>query len=181
MKNTALDKEYEALYLEHWPLVLRICISILKDVDAAKDCAQDSFISLLQQLESKQIKDYQNWLTRVASNKCYYYIRKRNRGLVVAYAAAQERDIGVDHIEEASISYGLDNSDQDPLINDLKMAINQLKPLQKLCAEMFYFKQMTYRQISAEYNLSLRQVKSNLQSARRSLRLRMKSEGKFKM
>lgn len=64
--------EYDELYRQHHPRVLRLCRQLLADPDEAHDVTQEVFLKLFKAL---QLRDrgivWAPWLTRVAVNACH--------------------------------------------------------------------------------------------------------------
>ena len=60
----------------------------------------------------------------------------------------------------------------------LGKAIQNLKEEQRVCIEMMYLKQMSYKEIMKETGFDLNQVKSHIQNGRRNLKNLMGQNGK---
>jgi RNA polymerase sigma-70 factor (ECF subfamily) len=63
--------DYEQLYRQHYPRVLRSCRLLLVDGHEAEDVAQEVFIKLLEAMQTEpRAIAWEPWLTRVCVNAC---------------------------------------------------------------------------------------------------------------
>jgi len=90
---------YAALTV-HYSVVLRVCLGVLGDADAAEDAAQETFRRALQQ-DLTAVGDEVCWLKTVARNVCIDELRRRRRVRTVAersmpVAEAAARNDGAD-------------------------------------------------------------------------------------
>lgn len=71
---------FEDIYKEYWQKVFRICMGYVNDHDWAKDIAQETFISVFQQLSNfRNQSAIGTWIYRIAVNHCLRQIDKNNR------------------------------------------------------------------------------------------------------
>ena len=53
--------------------------------------------------------------------------------------------------------------------------MNEIKPDQKRCVELFYLKGFSYKEIVNETGLSIKEVKSHIKNGKRNIKLLMNS------
>jgi RNA polymerase sigma-70 factor, ECF subfamily len=71
---------FEDIYKEYWQKVYRICMGYVNDHDWAKDIAQETFISVCQQLSNfRNDSSIGTWIYRIAVNHCLRQIAKNNK------------------------------------------------------------------------------------------------------
>ena len=71
---------FEDIYKEYWQKVFRICMGYVNDHDWAKDIAQETFISVFQQLSNfRNQSAIGTWKYRIAVNHCLRQIDKNNK------------------------------------------------------------------------------------------------------
>ncbi len=71
---------FEEIYKTYWQKVFRLCMGYVNDHDWAKDIAQDTFITVWQQLPKfRHESAIGTWVFRIASNHCLRQIDKQNR------------------------------------------------------------------------------------------------------
>lgn len=72
--------EFEAIYKTYWQKIYRVCRGYLGDDDWAKDVAQDTFVTVWQQLGSfRNQAAVSTWIYRIAVNNCLRQIEKSKR------------------------------------------------------------------------------------------------------
>jgi len=71
---------FEDIYKAYWNKVFRICMGYVNDHDWAKDIAQETFITIWQQLPKfRQEAAIGTWIFRIAANNCLRQIERNNR------------------------------------------------------------------------------------------------------
>ena len=71
---------FEEIYKTYWQKVLRLCMVYVNNHDWAKDIAQETFITVWQQLPKfKNESSIGTWVFRIASNHCLRQIERQNR------------------------------------------------------------------------------------------------------
>ena len=71
---------FEEIYKTYWQKVLRLCMGYVNNHDWAKDIAQETFITVWQQLPKfKNESSIGTWVFRIASNHCLRQIERQNR------------------------------------------------------------------------------------------------------
>jgi len=71
---------FEEVYKMYWQKVLRLCMGYVYNHDWAKDIAQETFITIWQQLPKfRNESSIGTWVFRIASNHCLRQVEKQNR------------------------------------------------------------------------------------------------------
>jgi len=71
---------FEEVYKMYWQKVLRLCMGYVNNHDWAKDIAQETFITIWQQLPKfRNESSVGTWVFRIASNHCLRQIERQNR------------------------------------------------------------------------------------------------------
>lgn len=71
---------FEEIHKQYYQRVFRLCVGYLNDKDWAKDVAQETFITIWQQLEKfRGESSIGTWIFRIASNQCLRQIEKEKR------------------------------------------------------------------------------------------------------
>lgn len=71
---------FDEIYNTYWSKVFRICMGYVNDHDWAKDIAQETFVTIWQQLPKfRQEAAIGTWIFRIASNHCLRQIERQNR------------------------------------------------------------------------------------------------------
>ncbi|HEX9980957.1 MAG TPA: sigma-70 family RNA polymerase sigma factor [Flavobacterium sp.] len=83
--------EFEVIYKIHWEKVFRLCMGYVNDRDLAKDIAQETFITVWQQLPKfRNESSVGTWVFRIASNHCLRQIERRDKMLKSPFPAEVE-------------------------------------------------------------------------------------------
>ncbi len=74
--------DFEQIYKEYWQKVYRICMGYVNDHDWAKDIAQETFISVFQQISNfRNEASIGTWIYRIAANHCLRQLDKKSKFL----------------------------------------------------------------------------------------------------
>jgi len=159
-----LTRERDAmaeLYNRHRHLVFGVCLKYLRNVEEAKDATISLFEKLIAMSTDPGVRDFQPWLYVVVRNHCLLLLRERNRQDCVARHLKE--DVLTEDIQEGD--------DSECLIDQLEGVLSGLPEVQHRCVKLFYFRKLSYREIVDLTGMTEREVKTNLQNARRNLRL----------
>ena len=155
------DKEVlGALFKKYLPLVFGVAVKYLGEKNAAQDAAMDVFEKLLAYTPQNEIKHFKAYLYVMTKNLCLM----KQRGEKNIMVEISDRDM--------ELSNEMHPLDEEPRKEDfLARCLQQLKDLQKLCVEQFYYQKKSYHEISKEQNLALTAVKSHIQNGKRNVKI----------
>ncbi|MCB8994745.1 MAG: sigma-70 family RNA polymerase sigma factor [Bacteroidales bacterium] len=153
------------LYSRYMHLVYGVCLKYLKNREESKDAVMQIFEKLVQDLPGYEIQNFKSWLYSVSKNFCLMQLRSE-----------KSRDKKFDlwkndpenFMESEEVSHPLDT---DLNAAALKDCIEKLKREQKLCVDLFYYQNKSYREISILEAVDEKKVKSLLQNAKRNLKI----------
>lgn len=150
------------LFTRYSHLVYGVCLNFFPDKDESKDLVMKIFEKLYSELSKREIHNFKGWLTFVARNFCISELRKRSNN--------KYEDLS-DDISENSDQENLHEKEDD--LNLLEKSIAELKPEQRICVELFFIKEKSYKEISAVTGFSESKVKSHIQNGKRNLKILM--------
>lgn len=153
---------FEEVAKRYSNLIMGVCLKYLKD----KEEASDATIVVLEKLfllKENNIRNLQAWLHTITKNLCLGILEK-NKKTENRIDAAQLADVMEQ--EGAANNWWVEIPPEE-----LKNAINELKPQQKECIHLFYLEQKSYNEISALTGLNNNEVKSHIQNGKRNLKL----------
>ncbi len=128
----------------------------------AEDLTQQTFMIAQQKLHQlREQEKLDRWLYAIART-CFLKSRRRKRP-----TAAANFELNVDEIPEQLTA----NSPFDE--ERLQFALNELSDDSKLVVTMFYFEELSYKQIAAELDIPIGTVMSRLARAKGQLRHRL--------
>lgn len=163
------------LYKRYVHLVINICQKYLQDRTASEDVAMTIFEKMLVTLSAKDILTFKQWLLTITKNECLTYLRKRRDKVanVENWQLVEEKSpefiSAWSPSKEKEISLSPERRKEDQQIQ-VRKALSQLKRDQRHCMELFFFDEMSYKEIEAQTSFSLKQVKSLLQNGKRQLK-----------
>ncbi|MCK5338189.1 MAG: sigma-70 family RNA polymerase sigma factor [Bacteroidales bacterium] len=163
------NTDYFGLLFERYThLVFGVCMKYLKNTCDAEDAVMGIFEKLMTDLKKHEVRDFKNWLYRVAKNHCLMILRKRKVKDKAEGELMQEKQ---QEFMEIMFEGHLPNEEKDveSILISLHDALNTLREEQKRCLELMYFENKTYQEISLLTGYSLKQVKSYIQNGKRNL------------
>ncbi|SEA33658.1 RNA polymerase sigma-70 factor, ECF subfamily [Arachidicoccus rhizosphaerae] len=72
--------DFEKIYQSYWQKIYRLCMGYVNDHAVAQDLAQETFITIWQQLPKfRNESNIGTWIFRIASNNCLRQIKNEKR------------------------------------------------------------------------------------------------------
>ena len=153
----------------------KYAVSILGDLEQARDVVQDTFLKLYKQDPEKVRKKVKSWLFTVCRNHCYDLIKRNRR---------------TSNLEEDEISYITSNDDNpfqvisflegreeiDEKINILYSLIEELPSRQREVMRLKFQANLSYKEIAETIGISTSNVGFVMHSALKKLREDMKEK-----
>ena len=162
------EKNFEQLFKSHFNEIVFLAQRIVKDLDTAKEIAQEAFVNLWDKRNSIDLsKPVRSYLSASAHNRSLNYLRdhkKFDRNLLMhekLFDAVE--DISPDH-EHETLSKLIDAA---------------MEELPEKCREIFRlnrFEDLKYREISEKLGISVKTVEAQMSKALRHMRNRLASE-----
>jgi RNA polymerase sigma-70 factor (ECF subfamily) len=158
---------YEVLVRRYELPIVRLCVNMLGDAQAAEDAAQEVFFAAWRSLgRFRYNATFSTWLYRIAVNRCLRDLR-RQRGPTVPLP------------DDLPTSHGLPHSELEAaeLNIAVKTAVSRLPPEQRVVLLLREVEDLSYDQISMVLGVSMSAVKSRLYRARVDLARALSNEG----
>ena len=169
-RKTKDKKCISTLFDRYSHLVYGLCLTYFKDQARSKDAVLEIFEKLMDKIIDTEVRKFKPWLFTVSKNHCLNQIEKEQ----VKLKHEREYQHLEDHVEIDGLSSGEAILKEERLEALLK-AIEELKPEQKICVELFYLKQKPYQEVAEITGFTMMQVKSYLQNGKRNLKMIMDS------
>ncbi len=158
------DNEWLGLLLRRYTLLLLgVSIKYLKNEDDAKDCVQQVFLKVIQELHKYKVDYFKSWLYMIVKNQCLMKLREKQSKVtaeITERLAAPAEEPEQDELRQNEHTLQL-----------MKEALRELNPEQQQCVTLFYLQKKSYQQVSDVTGFSLLQVKSYIQNGKRNLRI----------
>ena len=156
------DQQYfTELFGRYTMQVFLICKQYLSDREDSREMVMRIFSKLLEILPGTEIRNFRNWLPVVVQRECLNHLR--NQGRYVSLPE-QEALLWLEEVEEYPVT-------EMPIGEaEIILALSQLDEAQRVCLNLFFFKKMSYQQVSGQTGFPLNEVKSYLQNGKRQLK-----------
>ena len=158
------DNKWLGILLPRYTLLLLgVCMKYLKNEDDARDCVQQIFLKVINELRKYKVVYFKSWIYMIARNHCLMKLRDNKKATV----ELTERTAPVTNAEtDKKILL-----EKDALLQKLETALQKLNPEQKQCLKLFYLQKKSYSEVSEITGFTMMQVKSYLQNGKRNLKL----------
>lgn len=170
--KTGDNRAFEALYNMTRDSAYFIALSITKNEQDALDIMQDSYIKAFKGIATLNAPElFDNWIGRIVANTSKNYIKKKKPILFAdmsedAYAEWNEEELNKDYLPHESV----DTKETSRLLMEI---INELSEDKRLCVLMYYYQDMSVKEISEALELPTSTVKYKLLSARAEIKKRV--------
>lgn len=161
------EKAFQELYERFYPVAYRLALHIVKSTADAADVAQETMISVYHHVgELRYTQYFSLWLKRIVVGHCNRIFRKErhvdyvNDDVLLLKHTSDER---VDHNPNQKLHF---NSDKEVL----DFFIAMLPAYQAETIILYYFQQMSIKEIAQSLDVSTGTVKSRLFMAKRKLK-----------
>lgn len=152
--------DFETIYNRYWDEMLRnVCMRYTKDENKAKDYCQNGFMKVNRKLPSyKDTGSLGGWIARVIKNNIIDEMRKKKLNY------SDDPDWGrirVDNDQPYEEKYNVDM---------IEKVLPELTPAYKKVFELYYFENLTHKEIANHLGVSEGTSKSNLAKAKIKVR-----------
>ena len=158
------------LYLKYTHLILGLCLKYFKDEHKANDALMAIFEQIVHDLKKHNVTNFKSWLYTLSKNYCLQELRKNNSD----FKKKDNYEVFLTNsVENDPEFHLLEKQQKEALLIKLEKSLPLLKDKQEKCLRAFYLESKSYQQIAEENNLSLKEVKSNIQNGKRNLKIKM--------
>ncbi len=159
--DTGDQQYFTELFGRYTMQVFLICKQYLSDREDSREMVMRIFSKLLEILPGTEIRNFRNWLPVVVQRECLNHLRKQGRFVSLP---EQEALLWLEEVEEYPAT-------EMPIGEaEIILALSQLDEAQRVCLNLFFFKKMSYQQVSGQTGFPLNEVKSYLQNGKRQLK-----------
>ena len=167
--QNAITTLYELTYSS----VYKTVKSMISDEDAVLDIVQDSYIKGFQSLDQLDVpENFRAWMKRIATNKAKDHLKKKKPILFTDMASEDGEE--VDFLDERLDHYPelvMDRKETTRLMNEI---LGTLSEDQRLVIGMFYYEEMSVREIAEILGCSENTVKSRLNYGRKKVEVKVR-------
>ncbi len=168
-EEDALSELYRRTYAASY----KMAAVLIKDEDAAMDVLQDSYVKAFRNLNQLREPDkFRAWMKRIVHNRAVDYLRKQKPAGVSSVSYDQENtgEIPDDRIS----SLPEEVMDQKETARLIGVILDGLSQEQRAVIVMFYYEQLSVRDISYTLGINENTVKSRLMLGRKNIEAAVK-------
>lgn len=153
-------------------LVYGIALKYFNQEDDRREAVMQIFEKLYVALKDHEIENFKCWLYSVAKNHCLMILRKENS--VSFNEQLQLKNFQQDFMDFDG-NFSLNHAEDEIIDKKLPEAIKKLSDEQRICIELFYLHEKSYREVAETTQYSMNQVKSFIQNGKRNLKLMLEN------
>ena len=170
-RTLAGDRDAFGILAErHRPMARRIATTVVRDADTAREMASEAVLQAYLSLEGLQNPEkFQSWLHGIVLNVCRAHLRERGR----APLSLEEIMGGIrfEAIPLGSVEPDPQEAAEAKELHRMVLdAVGALPPKSRAVTLLYYYDQLTVREVAATLGVSVSAVKVRLHSARGRLR-----------
>jgi RNA polymerase sigma factor (sigma-70 family) len=163
--TSALNDLFSAFYED----VFHMALKTVKDEDLACDIVQETFLEIYQTIgKLQEPAAFVTWTKQITFHQCTRYFKKKKDVIV-----DENEDGGTifDNVREESAEFIPDEAlDQDEFKKTVLAMLDELSEEQRSATVMYYFDELSVKDIAEIQGVSEGTVKSRLNYARKSMR-----------
>lgn len=161
------------LYQRYSLAISGVCYNFLKNREEAEDAAMEIFEILSKDLHKYEVKNFRPWLLNVVRHHC---LKKKDKNVKIRESKEgykKEHYLFIEIKEEL----GSDKEAEfEKVIGNLNAALDSLNEEQKLCIELFYLRDLSYKEITDQTGMNENKVKSHIQNGKRNLKIYLEGQ-----
>ena len=149
------------------------CRKLLRDPRDAEDMTQEVLLAVYTKLDTlKTPEAFWGWLNQTTANRCVNAMKRSH--VEFQFAEDEEGHSVLDNLEELDEQQvpdkALDNAETTRMIEEI---VDGLPDAQRVCTLMYYYDEMSVREIASALEVSENTVKSRLNYARKAVKERV--------
>ena len=161
------------LYRDHAPAIYRFCRRAMPTREDAEDATMDIFIKVRQKLSQyDETRSFSAWLYAVAANHCWDLLRRRK--LRQGQETGDVESLPLEHPDPGQLDKLIENRSNQ----DVRRALDQLRPRSRMALVLRYYAEMSYDDIATTLGVRRTFVGVVLLRARHELREILADKGR---
>lgn len=156
------------LFRRYLPQAFGVALKYLRDPMESEDAVMQVFEKLHKDLLLHDIHNFKSWLHTVVRNHCLMELRKKKGLFAVPLDQAETK---TSFVESAPYGHPNEGEEKEKRLLEMEEGILHLNTEQRTCIDLFYIKEMSYKDISAKTGFTLLQIKSHIQNGKRNLKI----------
>lgn len=142
-------------------------LKLVRNPEDAKDIMQESFIQAFQKIDTlQQPESFCSWLYCITSNKCKNFFKKNSKVTLMETEMLEDVE-WIDDDEAILPESALNQAETADL---MKQIIDQLPEAQRSCIILYYFNELSVKEIAQALECSEGTIKSRLNYGRKQIK-----------
>lgn len=169
------ENAFDRLLRESQQIIYYSCLKTVNNEQDAMDLTQEIFLKIYKNLSSlKNNETYFSWLKIVIANTCKNHFSRRNKDILLNEDEYEDIVFNEPERDTGTIPHeALENKATE----DIMMSIfAKLPEAQRLCIIMFYYDEMSIKEIASALSISENTVKSRLSYAKKSIETEVRKQ-----
>lgn len=158
------------LYQRYLDQLYGVCLKYLDDPESARDAVMDIFEELAQKLPKHEVTYFRGWVYTLAKNHCLMKLRSSKR--------IRTGSFDPEHMQSAEDLHLNEKMEKEDQLSRLSKCIETLAADQRTVVELFYLKDLCYKEIATITGLEWNKVRSHIQNGRRNLKICIEQQQK---
>ncbi len=151
---------FNILVKDNLKSVLNFVYRYIYDTELAEDITQEVFIKVWKNISKFDTsKNFKPWLFKIARNTALDFIKKRKLIPFSSFENDNEENHFINNLEDQSktLLEEINLQEQKEFLNDF---LQELKPNQQLVFFLYYYEELTFKEISETLSISINTIKS---------------------
>ena len=158
------------LYQRYLDQLYGVCLKYLDGSESAKDAVMDIFEELAQKLPKHEVTYFRGWVYTLAKNHCLMKLRSSKHIPTASFDP--------EHMQTAEELHLNERMEKEDQLGRLSKCIETLTDDQRTVVELFYLKNLCYKEIEKITGLQWNKVRSHIQNGRRNLKICIEQQQK---
>lgn len=155
------------LFKRYTSFAFAVSMKFLKDEEDSRDAVMQVFEDLFTLLLKHDVLNFKSWLFMVIKNHCLKILAKRSKE---REGSEQWQKSESSIMENNPFSYLIQTMEKEKQYLKLEKVLPRLPEEQRLCIELFYLRDKSYKEIADSHGYTMLQVKSYIQNGKRNLK-----------
>lgn len=166
------QEAYTEIVRRYQARILALALRMTGNRADAADVAQQAFTQAYRHLDRYDpAEPFGPWLYRIATNACIAFLRRRGRHRARASPDAALQTLAAPDPSPAALLVAREDREQ------IRRAVAELPAAYRTVVVLYYFENLSYRQIAAQTGLSVGTVSTHIYRAKQRLRQALAAKG----
>ena len=165
---------FERIYNETIKGAYYVARKYLGSEAEAEDVLQETYIKVYEKINMYQAGNFQGWVDTIVANRCKDYLKKKNPLLFSDMATDDEDESVINNVVESKMEFQpeaqVDYAETKRLVLEM---IDTLPADQRMSVMMFYYENMSVKDIAEACECSENTIKSRLNYGRKAIKTKV--------